>query len=89
MDLIKNNTFRTITIFILILGIIYQVNLNADEVTRLEYWSNNLRCPVCQGEVISDSPSPFASDMKDVLEEQINSNWTDIQIRGYWVKKYG
>jgi len=55
----------------------------------LEYWSNNLRCPVCQGEVISDSPSPFASDMKNVLEEQINSNWTDIQIRGYWVERYG
>ena len=89
MDLIKNNTFRTITIFILILGIIYQVNLNADQVTRLEYWSNNLRCPVCQGEVISDSPSSFASDMKNVLEEQINSNWTDIQIRGYWVERYG
>lgn len=89
MDLKENKILRKIAIFTLILGIIYQVNLNADQATRLEYWSDNLRCPVCQGEVISDSPSSFASDMQSVLEEQINSNWTDNEIRAYWIERYG
>lgn len=89
MHLIKNKNLRKITISVLILGIIYQVNLNTDQLSRLEYWSSNLRCPVCQGEVIAESPSSFASDMKHVLEEQINSNWTDTQIREYWVERYG
>ena len=89
MDLQKNRILRIIAIFIIMLGIIYQVTLNADQDTRLEFWTNNLRCPVCQGEVISDSPSAFASDMKSVLEEQINSNWTDKAIRDYWVERYG
>ena len=89
MHLIKNKILRKITISVLILGIIYQVNLNANQLSRLEYWSSNLRCPVCQGEVIAESPSSFASDMNHVLEEQINSNWTDTQIREYWVERYG
>ena len=89
MHLIKNKILRKITISVLILGIIYQVNLNTDQLSRLEYWSSNLRCPVCQGEVIAESPSSFASDMNHVLEEQINSNWTDTQIREYWVERYG
>ena len=89
MHLIKNKILRKITISVLILGIIYQVNLNTDQLSRLEYWSSNLRCPVCQGEVIAESPSSFASDMKHLLVEQINSNWSDTQIREYWVERYG
>ncbi len=85
----KNNYLKLFLIALLIFGIIYQVNLNSDDLTRLEYWTNNLRCPVCQGEVISDSPSSFAEDMKLLLVEQINSNWTDAEIKAYWTERYG
>ena len=89
MYLVKNNYLKLFLIALLIFGIIYQVNLNSDDLTRLEYWTSNLRCPVCQGEVISDSPSAFAEDMKLLLEEQISSNWTDIEIKAYWTERYG
>ena len=89
MYLIKSNIFKAISIFILIIGVIYQINLNTDQISRLEYWSSILRCPVCQGEVISDSPSSFASDMKLVLEQQINLNWSDNEIKQYWIERYG
>ena len=88
MYLTKNSYIKLFLIAILIFGITYQVNLNSDDLTRLEYWTNNLRCPVCQGEVISDSPS-FAEDMKLLLVEQINSNWTDAEISEYWTERYG
>ena len=89
MYLIKSNTFKAILIFILIIGVIYQINFNTDQISRLEYWSSILRCPVCQGEVISDSPSSFATDMKLVLEEQINLYWSDNEIKQYWIERYG
>ena len=89
MYLIKSNIFKAISIFILTIGVISQINLNIDQISRLEYWSSVLRCPVCQGEVISDSPSSFASDMKLELEQQINLNWSDNEIKQYWIERYG
>ncbi len=89
MYLTKNSYIKLLVITILVFGITYQVNLNSDDLTRLEYWTNNLRCPVCQGEVISESPSSFADDMELLIKEQINSNWTDAEISEYWTERYG
>ena len=89
MYLTKNSYIKLLVITILVFGITYQVNLNSDDITRLEYWSNNLRCPVCQGEVLSESPSSFADDMELLIEEQIKSNWTDAEISEYWTERYG
>ena len=89
MYLTKNSYIKLLVITILVFGITYQVNLNSDDLTRLEYWTNNLRCPVCQGEVISESPSSFADDMELLIKEQINSNWTDAEISAYWTEGYG
>ena len=89
MYLTKNSYIKLLVIIILVFGITYQVNLNSDDLTRLEYWSNNLRCPVCQGEVLSESPSSFADDMELLIEEQIKSNWTDAEISEYWTERYG
>ena len=89
MYLTKNSYIKLLVIIILVFGITYQVNLNSDDLTRLEYWTNNLRCPVCQGEVLSESPSSFADDMELLIEEQIKSNWTDAEISEYWTERYG
>ena len=89
MYLTKNSYIKLLVITILVFGITYQANLNSDDLTRLEYWTNNLRCPVCQGEVISESPSSFADDMELLIEEQIKSNWTDAEISEYWTERYG
>ncbi len=89
MYLTKNSYIKLLAITILVFGITYQANLNSDDLTRLEYWTNNLRCPVCQGEVISESPSSFADDMELLIEEQIKSNWTDAEISEYWTERYG
>ena len=89
MYLTKNSYIKLLAITILVFGITYQANLNSDDLTRLEYWTNNLRCPVCQGEVISESPSSFADDMELLIEEQIKSNLTDAEISEYWTERYG
>ena len=60
-----------------------------DDESRFDEWSKSLLCPVCQGEVLSESPSSFADDMELLIEEQIKSNWTDAEISEYWTERYG
>jgi cytochrome c-type biogenesis protein CcmH len=51
--------------------------------------SDELRCPVCQGLSIHDSPSPLAQDMKNLIRTQVASGATDEEVRQYFVSKYG
>lgn len=51
--------------------------------------SSELRCPVCQGLPINDSPSPLAQDMKNVIRSQVAAGATDAEVREYFVSKYG
>lgn len=48
-----------------------------------------LRCPVCQGLSIQDSPSPLAQDMKDLIRGQVAAGATDREVRDYFISKYG
>lgn len=81
----KSKKFSLILIIILIFLSFYKIS----NESRFEKWSKILLCPVCQGEVIYDSPSEYASDMKDILQEQIQTGYTDEQIYNFWVTRYG
>lgn len=48
-----------------------------------------LRCLVCQGESIDDSNSPFASDVRRLVREQIAAGKSDQQIEDFLVARYG
>lgn len=48
-----------------------------------------LRCPVCQGNSIQDSPSELALEMKGVVREQLQSGKTPEEVKRYFVDKYG
>lgn len=48
-----------------------------------------LRCPVCQGLSIQDSPSELAQEMKNVIRDQLRSGKSPQQVRQYFVDKYG
>ena len=54
--------------------------------TRL---ASELRCPVCQGNSIQDSPSELALQMRDVIRDQLRSGKTPDEVRAYFVDKYG
>jgi cytochrome c-type biogenesis protein CcmH len=51
--------------------------------------ADELRCPVCQGLSIHDSPSPLAQDMKDLIRSQVAAGATDQEVRQYFISKYG
>lgn len=48
-----------------------------------------LRCPVCQGLSIQDSPSELSVQMKDVVRQQLREGKTPEEVKAYFVSKYG
>src|SRR5258706_2467630 len=51
--------------------------------------SGELRCPVCQGLAIGDSPSIMAANMKAQVRELLERGYTEQQILNYFEKSYG
>jgi len=50
---------------------------------------DELRCPVCQGQAISDSNAELARDLRRIVRERIASNDTDDEVIDYLVDRYG
>jgi cytochrome c-type biogenesis protein CcmH len=53
------------------------------ERDRVEALGARIRCPVCQGESIADSPTPYATDILGFVEEKVGEGWSDEQILDY------
>ena len=51
--------------------------------------ASELRCPVCQGNSIQDSPSELAQEMRSLIRDQLRAGKTPDEVRAYFVDKYG
>lgn len=51
--------------------------------------SSQLRCPVCQGLSIQDSPSELAQNMRAVVRDQLAQGRTPEEVKAYFVQSYG
>lgn len=51
--------------------------------------ASQLRCVVCQGLSIQDSPSELAQDMKALVREQLAAGRTPEEVKQYFVERYG
>jgi cytochrome c-type biogenesis protein CcmH len=60
-----------------------QLDQRTNEVASL------LRCPVCQGLSVADSPSTVAQDMKQQVRELLARGYTQEQILAYFEHSYG
>jgi cytochrome c-type biogenesis protein CcmH len=56
---------------------------------RARALDSEIRCPVCQGTSIADSPAVFAAEMRAVVREQLAAGGTDQQVRDFFVERYG
>ena len=41
--------------------------------------TSRIRCPLCQGESVAESPSASAQDITNQIRQQIEAGWTDRQ----------
>jgi len=48
-----------------------------------------LRCPVCQGLSVADSPSLMARDMKQSVRDMLARGYTQEQILAFFERSYG
>ena len=56
---------------------------------RIDRISGELRCPVCQGLSVRDSPSETARSMRDLVAQRVRESRTDQQIRDEFRASYG
>lgn len=48
-----------------------------------------LRCPVCQGESIQESPSELARQMRNLVRDQLRAGKSSDDVKAYFVSRYG
>jgi cytochrome c-type biogenesis protein CcmH len=56
---------------------------------RAHRLDGQLRCPVCQGLSVADSPSSTSQAIAADVQRRVEAGQTDDQIRSYYVDRYG
>jgi cytochrome c-type biogenesis protein CcmH len=59
------------------------------DAARVEHLSEQLRCPVCDGLAVADSPSSTARAIAADVRSRVAAGETDDQIRQAYVAQYG
>jgi cytochrome c-type biogenesis protein CcmH/NrfF len=49
--------------------------------------ASQLRCPVCQGLSIQDSPSDLSQQMRSLVRDQLAAGKTPDEVKAYFVSK--
>ncbi|MBB71608.1 MAG: cytochrome C biogenesis protein [Legionellales bacterium] len=62
---------------------------NAQQQAQFNKLSHELRCLVCQSESIAESNAPFASDIRQIIYEQVRNSKTNPEIINSLTEQYG
>lgn len=56
---------------------------------QVQQIATELRCPVCQGLSVADSPSQMANQMRDLIRERLEAGDSPEAVKAYFVERYG
>jgi cytochrome c-type biogenesis protein CcmH len=56
---------------------------------RVHDVASQLKCLVCQGESVADSPATLSQQMRGVIRQQLQSGKSEQQVIQYFVSRYG
>jgi cytochrome c-type biogenesis protein CcmH len=62
-------------------------NQTLDE--QVQNVASQLKCPVCQGESVANSPALIAQQMRGVIRQQLQSGKSEQEVIAYFVDRYG
>lgn len=57
--------------------------------TRAQNLFHEIRCVVCQGETIADSPAALAGDMRRLVRDKVDAGMSDRAIKEFLSSRYG
>jgi cytochrome c-type biogenesis protein CcmH len=78
-----------VTVALAAVVVIGLITAPSAEANRAEAIGSRIKCPVCQGEAIADSPAELSESMMALVEERIAQGWSDEQIIDAFVASYG
>jgi cytochrome c-type biogenesis protein CcmH len=87
-DSIRKIIAAVVTIALAAIVVVGLVQGDKSDEDRARAVGSRVKCPVCQGVAIADSPSETARAMMDVVEERIAEGWSDNQIIDYFSERY-
>ncbi|MGF1617422.1 MAG: cytochrome c-type biogenesis protein CcmH [Acidimicrobiia bacterium] len=76
---LKNFLIAGVTLAMAI-ALVVLVVTNESPDDRVERLGASIKCPVCQGKAIGDSPAQMATDMMDLIEERVAGGASDQEI---------
>ena len=74
---------------ILILLLVGFPIINSNATNKVYDISNELMCPVCQGQTVAESNSGLAISMREVVKRQVSEGKSKKEILNYFVNIYG
>lgn len=85
---VRRGAGTTLALVVLSLVVALQVGAVSLE-EQVQQVAAELRCPVCQGLSVADSPSGMANQMRDLIRERLNAGESPEAIKAYFVERYG
>ena len=79
-ETVRNRIAWIITAALAIFVLFFVLTAPDPQEDRARALGSLIRCPVCQGESIADSPSQTARDMMDLVQQRIDQGLSDQQI---------
>ncbi|HLF42635.1 MAG TPA: cytochrome c-type biogenesis protein CcmH [Acidimicrobiia bacterium] len=74
------NTIWVVALIVMGAVLAFMISTQPVEVDRAQQIGSRVRCPVCQGESIADSPAQMAQDMMSLIGEKVAQGATDQEI---------
>lgn len=75
--------------FFLLLVLMACQQAHTDPEARVLYIGGQIRCPVCRGVPIADSPSTLATEMMQIVRRQVAEGKSDAEILQSFTDRYG
>ena len=79
-DRLRSTLSGLVTVLLLVFVVVSLSTAEPPEQDRAREIGSLVRCPVCNGESIAESPAPLAQAMMDVVREGIDDGLSNEQI---------